>query len=185
MTTNRTDRSTDRTTVQHPLLTETEALVRGAFLEEVFVCAGRRWKLRTLEYEDERWADSFTDGRTLYAVGRSRSHPAVAASLVAIGPLDEHEALVPVETLFPLPASMSAEERQRLADPVAERTWRREQILAWLSSSKIPFDVVEQLANGVLRLARRRQEVLQQLGPFEIAPITGLPSGTSSLEKGS
>lgn len=192
---------------KHSLLDETEAMYRKTYLDQVFRTGGRRWLLRTLEVEDENWADGRVVGETLFAAGAGRRAPIISAALLAIGPdtptpagggdepreteaelkldLELRKGLIPVEELFALEPSAADLVKDALKDPATLKRWRRAQVLAWFESGAVPAEIISQLYNGYLSLRLKRTQMLEALGPFEISPLGDALRPTSLREKGS
>lgn len=166
---------------EHPLVKDIETQMTGAQIRDVTTICGRKYELETLWSHEESWADAYVGGVNFYQTGRNRRLPYIAASLRSIDG-------VPVEQLFKLPTSMSADLKEQFdAKPELVVAWRREQILARLVGKKpwLQPPVLAELWEFYQELEQRRSVVLEKIGPLSTRAGDGASSLTSSQGKAS
>ena len=115
-----------------PVLDAIDAELRGCHkTTEPIEAFGGWYVLRTLDPEEEGWADEFTSGEQWWQVAKSTRAPRLAAALVSIG--KSKEGLKPIEACFKIPKVMTDEQRALFENnPVVEQNWRRRMALKWL-----------------------------------------------------
>ena len=162
---------------RHKLLDIIDNELGGAHTAEDFKVLNHTYRLRSLDPEDEEWADANVKGDNFYQTARSRRAPYVAAALVAMDG-------VPVEKIFTPPADMPELQRKMYdEEPKFRKMWIAEQVLAWLMNPKKHGPFVQELYGHYLTLEEKRVEALRKLDPLLAKTRTGGSSDTSSPEK--
>lgn len=130
-------------------------LSRGRLEKEVTV-DGHKFKLHTLNEDEETWADGYIKTLTPTAFLSSRKAPRLAA---AISSMDG----IPKEELFVYPDDMPKEAKQALDEsPERRKQWVREQMLLFLAEDGTrPF--VEKLYAGLEDLDKERAKAIEAL----------------------
>lgn len=165
------------TAKRHALLDIIGKELAGAHHEKVFEVLGHKYAMRTLDPQEESWADSYVRGDNFYQTARNRRAPYVAAAIQAIDG-------VAVETLFTFPDTASDLEAKLFSSsPEYRRAWHREQVLTWLVDRDKHGPFVQHLYQSYLEIDGQRTEALENLDPLLKTTRTGGSSNTSSLEK--
>lgn len=128
-------------------------LKRG-FIDKEVVVSGHKFKLHTLNEDEETWADSLTRSNNVMATFSSRRAPRLAA---AISEIDGSK----VEELFLYPDDMPPEIKKGFDEnPVSKRYWLRDQMLYFLAEdSNRPF--ISELYDNFEKLEAERDEAIK------------------------
>jgi hypothetical protein len=140
----------------HAVLETLKKDLAKGFLEDEVTVRGFKFKLHTLNEDEETWADSYIRSTTPVALLNSRKAPRLAASISAING-------VPVTELFTYPDDMPKEVRQGLDDnPIQRRFWIREQMLYFLAEDAMrPF--INELYEHLSKLEAKRDEAIKEV----------------------
>lgn len=168
---------------EHQLLADLQNELQGCHKQTEVQVFGTWYKLRTLDPLDEDWTVIHVSGDSLYAAGKTRRAPTIAAALVAIG--KTRNAMIPVEELFQLPDNLPVTERQRYEEnPHLFQAWRRTAILDWLHRPNASHErVLAELYRAYLVLSQERDEALGALDPLSKSAPSGASSNSSLPEK--
>lgn len=130
-------------------------LAKG-FIEKEVTFHGFKFKLHTLNEDEETWADSYVRSTTPVAMLNSRKAPRLAASIRAIND-------VPAEDLFGYPDDMPKELKKALDEnSVQKKFWVREQMLYFLAEdSSRPF--INELYEAQSALEDERDKAIQEI----------------------
>lgn len=173
---------------RHALLDVISGELAGAHCEADFEVLGHKYRLRTLDPQEEAWADRYVDGQNFYQTAKNRRAPYVAAALVGVyGPDSEtkEERLFRVDELF-TPSDDMPDIQRALIDSNSEfyATWLRDEVLKWLVAKDKHGPYVQQLYARFLELEQMRNEALENLDPLSRGR-DGKLSSTSLLGKAS
>ena len=130
-------------------------LAKG-MLEDTVVVNGHKFKLATLNEDEETWADTFMRTNTTASIMSSKKAPKLAAAIRA---LDD----VPVSELFNYPDDMPKDMKDNIdANPVIKREWIRDQMLMFLAEDGIrPF--INDLYEAFQTLNDKRMEAIKEV----------------------
>lgn len=130
--------------------------ISKGFIDLTAMVNGHKFKLRTLNEDDEVWADSFARTSTAVSMITSRRAPRLAASIMSI---DD----VVASDLFLYPEGMSKEEKKAMDDnPITKKYWIYDQMLYFLlEESNRPF--INDLWSKFEELEKSRDEALKEL----------------------
>lgn len=165
------------TAKRHRLLDIIDNELQGAHHSKTYEVLGHSYTLRTLDPDDEAWADGNVTGDNFYQTARNRRIPYIAAAIVAIDGTS-------VEQLFLPPTDMPEIERRLYDESSAyKKVWLREQALTWLRDVHKHGPYVQELYGHVLDLESERGEALRKLDPLRAKTPDGGSSDMSSPEK--
>lgn len=141
---------------KHPVLQALKQELAKGFIEDEFTISNHKFKLHTLNEDEETWSDSFVRPVSLTAAISSRKAPRLACSISALDG-------VPVDQLFQYPDDMKEDERKAMDEnAVAKRYWVRDQMLYFLAEESFrPF--INELAEKFNELEKRREEALKAI----------------------
>lgn len=142
---------------KHKVLQDLKREVQIGFIDQEFVVRGRKFKLKTLNEEEETWSDQFVQtGGTPYAMIVSSRSPKLAVSITHI---DD----VPVSDLFEYPEEWSKEQRADLdTNPLRKKFWLRTQMMQFLAND-LDREFILELFKAFKELDDRRSEVIKQV----------------------
>lgn len=130
-------------------------LSRG-FIETEVKVLGHNFKLRTLNEDDEVWADSFLRTNSAAAMLSSRKAPRLAAAIASIDNVDANG-------LFEYPDTMSADDKKVLDEnPVQKKYWLHAQMLMFLSEDA-NRDFINVLWDSYSKMEEQRAEAIKQI----------------------
>lgn len=130
-------------------------LLKGRREREV-VALGRKFKMHTLNEDEESWADSYIRATSTMAILSTKKAPTVAAAISEV----EGQ---PVAALFEYPDDMPKEVKDMLdKNPIQRSYWIREQMLMFLvEDSNRKF--VNVLYSAYEEMLAERDEALSQI----------------------
>jgi hypothetical protein len=130
--------------------------ISKGFIERDYEVNGHKYKLRTLNEDDEVWADSYMRITTPAAILSSRKAPRLAVAIVSIDGESK-------EQLFALPDDMPKEDRDALKDnQVQYKYWLNGQMLYFLSEEgNRPY--INDLWDKYNELEKEREEAIKKL----------------------
>jgi len=130
-------------------------LTRG-FIETDVNILGHKFKLRTLNEDDEVWADTFLRTNSAAAMVSSRKAPRLAAAIVSIDDVSS-------PNLFEYPDSITQEEKKTLEDnPIQKKYWVHTQMLLFLSEDG-NRDFINALWEPYSKMEEQRAEAIKQI----------------------
>jgi hypothetical protein len=111
---------------RHSLLENLKRDLSKGFVEKEVTIDGHRYRLHTLNEEEESWVDAHVPMNATIASFTQKRAPRVAVALTHIDSLATHE-------LFTYPDSMSKEQKDVLEnDQESKKLWLREQVLLFI-----------------------------------------------------
>lgn len=130
-------------------------LLKGRREREVSVL-GRKFKLHTLNEDEESWADTYIRPTSTMALLSTKKAPTLAASILEIDGQ-------PIGSLFDYPEDMPKEVKSALDASQLQRTyWVREQMLMFLAEdSNRKF--INTLYDAYEEMLRERDEAMEKL----------------------
>lgn len=130
-------------------------LAKGCLEKEVTV-RGYKFKIHTLNEDEETWADGYTRTSTALAMVNSSKAPKLAAAISFVND-------VPTSELFTFPEDMPDEVKRGLNDnPIQRKYWLREQMLYFLAEDGIrPF--INQLYSTLFELEQERDKAIEEI----------------------
>jgi len=141
---------------KHSVLETLKKELSRGFLEREYTVSGHKFKLHTLNEEEESWADGFTRSTTVMASITSRKAPRLA---VAISAIDD----IPVDKLFDYPDDMPKEVQVELnTNNIARKYWIRDQVLYFFAEDSNRAFIVD-LFDKLAELEKERDEALKVL----------------------
>lgn len=130
-------------------------LARGRREEEVTVF-GRKFKLHTLNEDEESWADTYIRPTSTMAMISTKKAPTLAVAITEINGQ-------PVTTLFEYPDDMPQEVKTMLdSNPIQRAYWVRSQMLQFLLEDG-NRNFIDALYNKYQDLVKARDEALAQI----------------------
>ena len=140
----------------HAVLDNLKKDLRKGFLDKEVVVQGTKFKLFTLNEDEETWADSYIRSSTPMVMISSRKAPRLAAAIRSINGVNLPE-------LFSFPDDMPADTKKALNDnPVQLKYWYREQMLYFLAEDSIrPF--INELYDALTALEEERAEAIKAI----------------------
>ena len=148
--------STDYRAKRHPALEALRKDLAKGLLEEEVSVNGHKFKITTLNEDEETWADAYMRTGSPAAMLSSRRAPRLAAAIKAINGIS-------VEELFNFPDDMPKVLKDRLNDNAIEKKfWIRDQVLMFLAEDgNRPF--ISELYSGLTRLDEKRDEAIKAI----------------------
>lgn len=132
-----------------------QELVKGYREVEVTVL-NKKFKLRTLNEDEEVWVDGHVRALTPMAMISSRKAPKLAAAIREIDGM-------PVDRLFDYPDTMDKAKREEFdKNEILRRWWVRDQMLLFLAEDGVrPF--VNELVEALEKLEDERNEAIKEV----------------------
>lgn len=126
------------------------------YIDKIVEINGHKFKLHTLNEDDEVWADAYVRTSTALSMVTSRKAPRLAASIMEIDG-------VSANNLFEYPDDMPIEAKKSLDEnPIQKRYWIYDQMLYFLlEESNRPF--INELWSKFEELEKAREEALKEL----------------------
>lgn len=142
---------------KHKVLQDLKSEVQVGFIDQEFTIRNRKFKLKTLNEEEETWSDQFIQSSgTPYAMIVSSRAPKLAVSITHIDG-------VPAADLFDYPEDWSPEQRRDLDNnPTRKKFWVRSQFMQFLAND-LDRDFILELHKAYDELDKRRSEVIKQI----------------------
>lgn len=141
---------------RHSVLDTLKKDLGRGFLDKEVTIRGTKFKLHTLNEDEETWADSYTRSSSPIAMLNSRKAPRLAASIRALND-------VPIGELFSYPDDMPQEAKKGLEEnPVQKKFWIREQMLYFLAEDAGRPFIIE-LYEALSQLEEERNEALKEI----------------------
>lgn len=130
-------------------------LMKG-YRESTVDIYGRSFVLKTLNEDEEIWADGYVRATSTLSIISSRKAPRLAASIKSIDNCD-------VATLFDYPDSMTDAKRKELdSNIILRRYWVREQMLLFLSEDS-SRKFVNKLYEAFEELEKQAAEAIKEI----------------------
>lgn len=130
-------------------------LARGSLSSEVTI-KGFKFKVATLNEDEETWADSYMRTNSPASMYTSRRAPRLAAAIRALND-------VPVDELFTFPDDMPKGTKDRLLEnPIDKRFWIRDQVLMFLLEEGNRGFITELYAE-LSKLDEQRDEAVKEI----------------------
>lgn len=141
---------------KHAVLEGLKKDLSKGFIEEEVEIRGHKFKMHTLNEEEEGWCDAFVNMSTPSSMISSRRGPRVATSITAVDGVSLSE-------LFSYSDDMTEEQKKNLdKDPVQKNYWYRSQMLYYLmEAAHRPF--ISDLAEALSKMESRVTEVVKEL----------------------
>lgn len=141
---------------RHSILESLKSDLSRGFLDKEVTVRGYKFKIHTLNEDEESWADAYVRVSTPLTMLNSRKAPRLAASIKAVND-------IPVDQLFIYPDTMTDEQRKNLNDnPIQRRYWCREQMMLFLAEDAIrPF--IDELYGEYSKLEEERDKAIAEL----------------------
>lgn len=141
---------------RHSVLENLKKDLEKGYLEKDVTVQGYKFKLHTLNEDEEIWADGYTRTNTPLSMITSSKAPRIAAATAAIND-------VPTGELFTYPDDMPENTKKALAEnAIQKRYWLREQMLYFLAEDGIrPF--INELYQALSALEDERSRAFEQI----------------------
>lgn len=140
----------------HSVLETLKRDLSKGYLEKEITVRGCKFKLHTLNEDEETWADGYTRTSTALAMITSSKAPKLAASIAAVND-------VPVAELFSYPDDMPKEVKRGFDDnPIQKKYWVREQMLYFLCEDANRL-FINELYKAMSELEEEREKAAEQV----------------------
>lgn len=141
---------------KHAALESLKKDLSQGYLEKEVTVSGHKFKLHTLNEDEETWADGYIKTLTPTAFLSSRKAPRLAAALMEVNG-------VPKGDLFGYPDDMPKEAKQALDEnPERKKQWVREQMLLFLAEDGNRL-FIERLYSALEELDQERAKAIEAL----------------------
>lgn len=141
---------------KHKVLQDLKREIQIGFIDQDFEVKGHKFKIKTLNEEEETWSDQFIQASgTTYSMIVSARAPKLAVAIT-------HVDGVPVSELFDYPDEWTVEQKRELdANPLRKKFWLRTQMMTFLQD--LDRDTTVELFKAFKTLDDRRAEVIKQI----------------------
>lgn len=142
---------------KHKILLDLKKEIQVGFIDQEFDIRGHKFKLKTLNEEEETWSDQFLlSTGTPYAMIVSARAPKLAVSITHIDGTS-------VADLFEYPEEWSPEQRRDMdTNALRKSYWLRTQLMTYLQKD-MDRELIMDLFKAFQTLDERRTEVIKQL----------------------
>jgi len=160
---------------RHQILEDIATQTKGVEISETVTMAGHKYLLRTLNADEEVWADGYISSSSPMAAMTSMKLPTLAAAIRAI---DD----VSIDKLFEFPDNdREANEMFHTQSSWHKRYWEMQQMLLWLGDR--PQPLVIELYKAYVALTDRRDVSWDELKKSSARIPGGVSKVTSSPER--